>query len=372
MERSHRSGQRFPCLMLLTALAFLPLAGLHAVDVPETTRVFLTGMAGLGAGRLGRYQDTVSYRVIFSGDEFTMNALEGAPLSGRFTASGSRYDCFLDAESLDALVSAATSPLAGVVNSATVMSYRLVITLGTRREAFKLSGLFKLGLQTAHGSFKAAFVLRCDGGPRRVLVLDDSNDPDEGSAAQVISALRSARHVVFDGGFYRAWDGVSVPLDEVEVVLLLQGVQYDDSMNADADEALAAFVLAGGGLVRTEWGAYAAGDSPTLAIDELLPAVAPDSDYDYGSTWRTVVPRHPLLRNVPRAFSTPDAGYSVVVAQPGAEVVMEDQDGIPMVTAGHFGLGRVIHINHDLRYSVSVIPAPILAILINAAEYGAP
>ena len=367
-----RNSSVRPC----AAVAFALLsAGSVAVSAPPPVAVFTAG----GPSKLVlRRVATISSRRSWSVQDFgdgsgRLTRLEGDPLHVAVTKKGSTYTLKLDAAALTAFAGELEAALeARIQDGATVTIVKQQVTARDSRQRTARRISAKLTVDAAVGTaapVRGTFTFTGNGVPRRVLVLDDSSTPADGSASEVSPALAKAGHFPIDGGFYQTWDGFSPTLDGVDAVFLLQGVEYDDTMTANGDAALAAWVRAGGGLLRTEWGLYEAAASPALAVDFLLPAVSPESDYAYGSRWSVLRRTHPLARGLKKRFEVPLTGWAKATPIDGATVVVKNDSGYPMVTTARFDAGTVVHVNHDLRYSTSPIQPEILRILVNAATF---
>jgi len=174
--------------------------------------------------------------------------------------------------------------------------------------------------------------------PPRVLLLGDA-----GSEGQVRGALRSAGHDVVYGGLYYEWNGVDPDVDDFDVVVYLDAIDYGYGLLPAADAAVSAFVAAGGGLVITEWSTYDDHhDYLSPGISALMPVTAPVGGCDYESTWHVLDPTHQLAGWLPPAWRDA-AGYSIVVPHANATVVIESAGGNPMLTYRTDVGGRVVH-----------------------------
>ncbi len=126
-----------------------------------------------------------------------------------------------------------------------------------------------------------------------------------------------------------------------------------------------AFVANGGGLIRTEWSVY---EGPLQDVDSMMP-VKYDDAYDYGDTWTVLDAGHPLAAGLPASWDD-DAGYSDVVADPAATVVIEGTGGNPLLTyRTDFG-GTVVHINHDMTYTGD-ISDNTMQVIVNSVAFAA-
>jgi hypothetical protein len=197
-----------------------------------------------------------------------------------------------------------------------------------------------------------------------VLVLDDG-----GSAAQVVAALRAGGVVVVEGPNYAEWDGSTPPLDGVQVVLLLQGLNYNPRLGQLADVAIRDFVAAGGGLVRTERAAASADSEGAMRVDASLPVVF-DDGYGDGEDWWVDDRDHELVQGLPAKWEEP-GGFSEVEAIAEATVILSTRSGIPLVSLREDLPGRVVHLNHDLTATAPDLSAAFEDLLVAAARWAA-
>ncbi|MCA9582566.1 MAG: hypothetical protein KC416_12280 [Myxococcales bacterium] len=207
-----------------------------------------------------------------------------------------------------------------------------------------------------------------DGGdvlpPRKptVFLIDDSD-----AGPQFKAAFEAAGMTVTEAGNYYDWDGVTPALGDHDVAVLLQGKSYSSDIAEAMDDALVAYVEGGGVLIRTEWGLYNARNGADVDIDLMFP-VKYDSGYDYVATWNVVETNHPFLAGVTAPFSS-DAGYSETVLEADATLIMKSDDNNPLLTTKQFGKGHVVHVNHDMTYTISTVEPQILKIFVNIAHW---
>jgi len=202
--------------------------------------------------------------------------------------------------------------------------------------------------------------------PPRVLLLGD-----DGSEAQVQAALTGAGHGVTFAGAHYEWDGATPNINDVDVVVFLDGNSYGNSLQPAAQTAIDLFVRAGGGMVITEWAtydAYSTAWNPQIAA--LMPATSPARDYDYGASWRLIDPTHQLAAWLP-AHWVDQAGFSYVVPHESATVIIETYNGDPLVTYRNDLGGTVVHVNHEMTYTTSIINRHALQVMVNAVEFAA-
>ena len=199
----------------------------------------------------------------------------------------------------------------------------------------------------------------------RVLLLGDGDAEDE-----VQTALEAAGFDVTLVDYYYDWDGVTPDVNDFDVVVLLDGDDYGYELYEAAGDALQAFVAKGCGFVMTEWTAYdVCSVDKTGAIVDLMPVTSvPDCDYDYDLDW-LVTGTHALTSNVPTSW-TDVAGSSLVDPYPGTIVLMRAPDDTPLLSFSTELGGAVIHLNHDMRYDISIEPNA-LQLLVNAVGFAA-
>ena len=208
----------------------------------------------------------------------------------------------------------------------------------------------------------------------RVLYLGDSAR----NTVAIYEELVDAGFEVTDATPFYAWDGVAPDVNDFDVVVYLQGEDYEDTnLLPAADAALTAWMLAGGTVIRSEWIAYEIG--PFLVdetdFDQYLPVEAPDSqDYFYNTTWTLDIEDSPLVAGVPATWDSAGGGCTFVNAVDDAVVVATSDECGAALTYKEHGAngGRVIHINDDFSNDEDVAADPnTMAILINAVS-GAP
>ena len=190
----------------------------------------------------------------------------------------------------------------------------------------------------------------------RVLVLDDATS--NGSWSHLQSFFANAQVDAVSVGAYHEWDGVlPTSLPSVDVVLWLEGIEYGYDVSVPGVTALNALLAGGTGLVRTEWAAWAEGDTPRGAPYEVLPVVPSASFAGQLGAARVTQPTHPLARGLGSTFSR--SGFTFVTAAPNAEVIVEAAGltssdapaGVPLATSSTTaGGGRLVHLNSDVCY----------------------
>ncbi len=198
---------------------------------------------------------------------------------------------------------------------------------------------------------------------------------DDYSETIIAPYLTNNGHQVTIDGIYYEWDG-DIP-SETEVIIYLNGYDYGYDLGEYGD-ALAAnnaildFVAGGGGLIFTEWYAY---DEKTEPVDALMP-VTYNGDYYYQASWYVSAGQHNhfLLEDLlSTEFVEGDGSedtYSDVVTRSGTHVVMDDGNGIPLLSYTDQHGGKVIHINDGMSYD-DEISNEILSIINRSVMYAA-
>jgi hypothetical protein len=365
------------------AVALFSVSGWQSIaaappePVPFADAYYLGGRGKLAVKKLVSVRPNLSWQLELRDDGFTIRGASATPLTGtieRRGRTGKKVLLTFDEGSITAL----QAGLGDIVErhglgsefTFTIARVRASVVLGKTPEKTRLKVNLTLEGGTNGIARRGSFRFAGRHASRRVVVLDDGR-----SASQVLEALRRKRIAAFDVGFYQTWDGVNPPLDETDVVLFLQGYEYDDTMTETADQALVTFVREGGLLVRTEWGAYEWGDEEgAFAIDELLPVIAVDSDYESADdtvcSWAIEDRTHPLTAGLPTSFDIVGAGFSFVTPIVGATTLASNQRGEPTLAIADFDAGQVVHVNNDLTYAVDRISKHILRVLVNCAKYG--
>jgi len=197
----------------------------------------------------------------------------------------------------------------------------------------------------------------------RVLILDDG-----GSSQEVSAALEAAGHEVKASRLYTEWTGSNPALDDVDVVVFLQGRTFAEGFSGDG--VLVQYVLDGGGLVRTERSSYAATVPPTLSVDAGLPVEYVSGPLE-ATTWRVVDRTSPLVEGLATQWEDP-GGYAKVRAKAGTHVVIDKQGGDPLVVWDDTYGGTVVYINHDMTATSSRLTGAMATLLGNAVTFAAP
>ena len=198
---------------------------------------------------------------------------------------------------------------------------------------------------------------------------------DDGQNNGVIyDHLAAAGFNVTDGSPFFNWDGVQPDVTNFDVVVYVEGFDYGRGLTPPADAALTAWMLAGGGVIRSEWIAYELGDTVTSEtdFDQYLPVESPSSDFLYDAVWTVTDSGHPLTAGLPASWTSEEGGCTVASAF-AETVVVATAEGcgpaLSYMTHGTNG-GKVIHINDDFGEDQGSAPDPdALQVLTNAVLF---
>lgn len=178
--------------------------------------------------------------------------------------------------------------------------------------------------------------------PAHVLVLQDG-----GTETEVMTILAAAGIDADLGPMYYEYTGDD--LDQYDAVVLLNCVDYGESLPDSTQWKYVEYLAAGGGLVTMEWLLYYDGYNEILT--DVLPVDEGD-DYDYEPETYTRMLDHPIAAGLPDTFATGDDTTAVdwtwIEMIPDAdptkqvEVVFEGSMSGPVVVAGRYGEGRAV------------------------------
>lgn len=204
----------------------------------------------------------------------------------------------------------------------------------------------------------------------RIAVLDDDS-----TQVALIPLLRAAGYDVTSLGNYWLYDGDDFAA--YDLVIVLDGYDYGNTMADSVQQGLLDFVAGGGVLLATEWATYA--DTWSLLLP-LLP-LAYDGDYcDYGAgacvDTLSVDVAHALTAGLPATFTTPpDYIYSFCVENTAATssnvtvLLTGVNAGAALGIADH-GQGHIVHWNMAGVYDgTDIWDANTTRILLNIADF---
>ena len=154
---------------------------------------------------------------------------------------------------------------------------------------------------------------------------------------------------------------------------------YSTGLSTAGQNALTAFVNAGGGYVGAQWNGFerVGGRLPNM-LDLVLRAHATAESGNCGGctvTWTKIAGQenHPVLANLANAFTffaeAHDASTAVVFGTSPSTAIMRSNFGGPAVLVRQFGAGRVVDFGVAPNYSTGSVlqVTQILQLYINAA-----
>jgi hypothetical protein len=144
-----------------------------------------------------------------------------------------------------------------------------------------------------------------------------------------------------------AFDG-TVDLSPYDAVILLDGEGYNAGMPVTGQNALKAYVGAGGGLLLTEWVAFEFDNRRYAEMGELIPLRRTTGDN--GTDTYIVELAHEVTAGLPASFSIPPQGYNVGSAVSG-EVLVTGVEAGDAVVVDAFGEGRIVQLATAGNYS---------------------
>lgn len=165
------------------------------------------------------------------------------------------------------------------------------------------------------------------------------------------------------------WDGEYPDPTNFKALLFLDGYAYDKGLQATAEQVLAGTVAAGKGLVLTEWISYDAFTNRLGAqVQALIPVFQPVYGEGANTTWTLQVPGHPILEGLPEEWG--DFGnYSLVQTREGAEALVSNPSGAPMVAYWNSPGGAVVHLNHSMTYGLGPLGPEIRRLIVNSLRF---
>lgn len=166
-----------------------------------------------------------------------------------------------------------------------------------------------------------------------LVIADGGTETDVGA---ILSAAGYTVTMVADDG---VWNGSNPSPDGFGLVVLLDGPGVGNDMPLAGQNALNAYVQAGGGLLALEWAAFEAASGRYVNLRPLLPISW--GEYADGTFACRVVTTHPVTSGVTSTFNvttTADVG----TLNSGRALVV-NATGAPMVAVKDVGAGRVVH-----------------------------
>jgi len=176
--------------------------------------------------------------------------------------------------------------------------------------------------------------------PAKILVLEDGGTEDT-----LYTVLDSAGFDVTHGGLY--YDYTNTDFSAYDLVILLGGVDYGETIEDTIQTALKNYVTAGGNLLTTEWTL----EEGYYSILESFMPVAYDGDYSYHPETYVRMATHPITANIPDTFMT-NADWALVymtelddasTESTNRTVLFKGLEGGPALTIGNLGTGHIIH-----------------------------
>ena len=101
---------------------------------------------------------------------------------------------------------------------------------------------------------------------------------------------------------------------------------------------------------------------------KLLPVTEPVYGEGSAAVWTVTDPNHPILAGLPAQWSD-GAGFSFVVAKSNATVLVQNTNGVPLVTVSEAAGGTVVHLNHDMTYTITALGPEIRQLIVNAVTF---
>ncbi|MCP4684192.1 MAG: hypothetical protein GY867_01990 [bacterium] len=203
--------------------------------------------------------------------------------------------------------------------------------------------------------------------PARILVLEDGGTEDS-----LYVVLDAAGFDVTHGGPY--YDHTNTDFSAYDLVILLNGVDYGETIEDSIQQAMKDYVTAGGVLLTLEWmleeGYYD-------ILESFIP-VEYNDDYSYASETYIKMAAHEITAAVPDSFATNDDWSLVYMAElPDAStestnrtVLFRGLEGGPALTIGDLGSGHTIHWAMAGEYNGSDIWSDeVKQIFVNIAEF---
>jgi hypothetical protein len=201
--------------------------------------------------------------------------------------------------------------------------------------------------------------------PARILILEDG-----GTEASIQTILVSAGIEVVMAGPYWLYDGSNI--DQFDVVIFLNGVEWTFVMLDNVQEIIRGFVNIGGVLFSTEWIGWSG--ATNQIINDMLPVV-------YGGTRSTGAETytkemiHPISTSLPDTFMVSnDWSFSVTyldtTAAKQAQLILKGSRSAAAVAVGKFAEGTIIHWNMGGQwFGDDIWTSEISQLLINIVNF---
>jgi len=203
-----------------------------------------------------------------------------------------------------------------------------------------------------------------------VLIIEDGGTEDS-----LFKILNSANFDVTLGGPFQNYTGTN--FSAYDLVILLNGVDYDFEMPDSVELGLKNYVTGGGVLLVTEWMCYTIVQFDyNLILDSILPVESFASSSNGIETYLKES-NHAITAGVPDSFDTKqDWSYSEVFPNPRTQTTdytllySGKFYGGAAMTIGTLGSGRVIHWNMSGQYEGPDIWSPeVRRLFINIAAF---
>jgi hypothetical protein len=157
--------------------------------------------------------------------------------------------------------------------------------------------------------------------------------------------------VVYSDTNESGWNGQNPGLDNIDVVVHLNGTTYNTEMPKPGQRALVDFVKAGGGYIHHEWNSYQLGLRQMTAMREIILF-----DRTSGYAGDIIITRteqtsdiHPVTWEVPPSFTmrgSCNIGKAHVFKENPVVVLAQDQNGNDAIAVRELALGRVVGFHH--------------------------
>jgi hypothetical protein len=204
----------------------------------------------------------------------------------------------------------------------------------------------------------------------KILVLKDGGTEDT-----VYSVLSKSGFDVTVGDYYYNFDGKFI--SNYNLVILLNGVDYNNDISDSTQSRLRNYVRDGGILLTTEWMTWSiANTNHYQIIKDFLPVVY-NGSYSYGTETYTKMVDNPITEGLPNSFSVSDTNWNYSNTtlynnslSSNLKVLFRGDKSGAALTMGELNKGKTIHWNMAGAYEDNTIWTPeVKKILINIARY---